>query len=567
MAGKHLDFAKKLDTYYEFDREPVSSNRLCGWGYFAATYAGAHIAATEFVVGSLFVSWGAELLDIFVGLLIGNVLAVLSWTLVCAPIATQTRLTLYWYLHKVGGPLLAFFYNICNALLFCVLAGCMVTVSASAVRLAFNIPAQTLWYPTDIRFVLIVLLVGAVMIFIAVLGFKRLAVFSSICSPWMIAMFFAGAVVVIPLLAQYCGIERVRSVEDLSTILKTAVWTGETGAKNSENIGFWHIVAFAWICNLAMHIGLSDMAIFRFAKKSIYGLQTWTGMFIGHYVAWICAGILGAGAAVALNQPLTQLDPGGVAFEVLGLCGCLAVVISGWTTANLVLYQSGLAFQAVTPNWPRWMVTIVVGAFTTAIACFPFVFSQMLNFIGIYGILLMPVGAIITTEHWVFPKIGFTRYWAGHTNKIVNIPAAMTWIAAIALASYLWKSGTMHLFFLFIPIWIFTVVAYIVFAGLMGAKKASASEHTDSQIEQPGPESVSRTNSDESKKPFSQHISAVVTVIALLACLVLPMMVCLAKPEDYQDTWTWFKKVLIVPTIIYFVVGTYWKMNQEKQKG
>ena len=33
-------------------------------------------------------------------------------------------------------------------------------------------------------------------------------------------------------------------------------------------------------------------------------------------------------------------------------------------------------------------------AITTAIACFPFVFRQLLGFVGIYGLLLMPVGAM-----------------------------------------------------------------------------------------------------------------------------------------------------------------------------
>jgi len=39
-----------------------------------------------------------------IGLLLGNLMAVLSWTLVCAPIAARTRLTLYWYLRRIAGP-------------------------------------------------------------------------------------------------------------------------------------------------------------------------------------------------------------------------------------------------------------------------------------------------------------------------------------------------------------------------------------------------------------------------------------------------------------------------------
>ena len=78
-------------------------SKVLGPGYFAGAFAGEHVAATEFVIGVTFVNWGAAVEDIFLGLVVGNLLAVLTWTLVCAPIAVSTRLTLYWYLTKIGG--------------------------------------------------------------------------------------------------------------------------------------------------------------------------------------------------------------------------------------------------------------------------------------------------------------------------------------------------------------------------------------------------------------------------------------------------------------------------------
>jgi NCS1 family nucleobase:cation symporter-1 len=108
--------------------------------HFAGVFAGEHVAATEFVIGALFVSKGAHAFDVIVGLIFGNLLAVLSWALICAPIAVETRLTLYWYLRKIGGPVVTVIYNILNALMYCILAGAMITVSASAVRIPFGIP-------------------------------------------------------------------------------------------------------------------------------------------------------------------------------------------------------------------------------------------------------------------------------------------------------------------------------------------------------------------------------------------------------------------------------------------
>jgi len=87
----------RVDKLYEFEREPVTEDRLESGRHFAAVFAGEHVAGTEFVIGAVFVSWGVGTRGLLLSLLLGNLLAVLSWTLICAPIAIQTRLTLYWY--------------------------------------------------------------------------------------------------------------------------------------------------------------------------------------------------------------------------------------------------------------------------------------------------------------------------------------------------------------------------------------------------------------------------------------------------------------------------------------
>ena len=62
----------------------------------------------------------------------GNVLAVLSWTFMTAPIATRARLTLYYQLEKICGHRLVTVYNLANGVMFCFLAGAMITVAATA---------------------------------------------------------------------------------------------------------------------------------------------------------------------------------------------------------------------------------------------------------------------------------------------------------------------------------------------------------------------------------------------------------------------------------------------------
>lgn len=89
----------QLDAMSE-EQLPIANHKLHGWKHFLGLYAGEHVAATEFVIGATFVALGAKTSDILIGLLIGNILAILSWTVITAPIATQTRLSLYTYLEK-----------------------------------------------------------------------------------------------------------------------------------------------------------------------------------------------------------------------------------------------------------------------------------------------------------------------------------------------------------------------------------------------------------------------------------------------------------------------------------
>ena len=86
-ADAGSDVVQRLDSLYEFERAPVTEDKLEPGSYFAGLFSGEHVAATEFVIGALLVSFGASATDIVLGLLLGNLLAVLSWTFVCAPIA------------------------------------------------------------------------------------------------------------------------------------------------------------------------------------------------------------------------------------------------------------------------------------------------------------------------------------------------------------------------------------------------------------------------------------------------------------------------------------------------
>jgi NCS1 family nucleobase:cation symporter-1 len=389
----------------------------------------------------------------------------------------------------------------------------------------------------------------------------------------MFLMFIAGAIAMLPGLADKVFNKQMGSFQDFWTLANKAIWTGQAPGGGAP-IGFWHVAAFAWICNLAMHAGLSDMALLRYAKSASYGLYSAFGMFLGHYLAWICAGIMGAATAVVLGKTMSELDAGGVAWQALGACGIIAVVLAGWTTSNPTLYRAGLAFQAVTPGWPRWLVTLAVGIVTTVIACSPFVFKELLKFVGYYGLLLMPVGAIVFVEHWIFPKIGLTRFRASRKKLLVSWPALLSWAIGIGVALTLEQTGTLHLFFLFLPVWFLTAVLYIIFSSIAGAREkfeGQVEEQTQAETH-PAPAAaqaqVDRQTAMKSTEggDIVMWISGIAAAGTLLMCLVLPIWVYFSGSGQYKQNFAAFKSVLIWPTLIYFVAATIWAIKRERAK-
>jgi purine-cytosine permease-like protein len=301
------------------------------------------------MIGPLFLLAGVSLQNIFWGLLLGNFLAVLSWRFICVPIATKARLTLYCHLEKIAGKDLVKVYNFANGVLFCFLAGAMITVSATAVGIPFNLemPDFDAIYPNSASFIMIVVVVGVVISAVAGLGYYAVSRFANIAAPWMVLVLLG------------CGIVALKQLGVDSWAGLNAIWTESIsfaqGGEVTTSMGFLEVVLFAWFCNAAMHVGMSDLSVFRYAKKASSGWATAGGMYVGHYMAWLAAALMLA-AQIKLTQSADPV-PGPMAFNVVGIEGIICVVVAGWTTANPTIYRAGLAFQAMLPGTSRLSMT------------------------------------------------------------------------------------------------------------------------------------------------------------------------------------------------------------------
>lgn len=444
----------------EFERQPVPASQLKSWKSFLGMYAGEHAAGTEFMIGPLFLTAGVSAFDLIIGLLLGNFLAVLSWRYLTAEIAVKNRLTLYFQLEKICGKKLVTIYNLANGLLFCFLAGAMITVSATAVGVPFDMemPKLTDTTPNSGMYIVIVLIVGAIIAIVAARGYNSVAKAANWMSPFIVLAFLVAGIVALGQL----GVGSLSEFWD--------IWgEGSEPFPGQTKFTFWHVVIWSWFCNAAMHIGMSDLSVLRYANKPSVGWTTAGGMYVGHYMAWIAAALL---YAVYLKSPEAQafltdgaappVAPGPLAYNAIGIFGIIAVIIAGWTTANPTIYRAGLAFQAIIPKASTFWVTILAGAMATVAGLFPAFAMKLLDFVALYGFILAPIGAIIVFEHFFADKWRIQRNYAEKAGISFNMAVLLAWVLSAGVFYYISVSQGVFLSFLTLPAWLSCGVLFMV---------------------------------------------------------------------------------------------------------
>jgi len=460
--------SKNNKNISEFEREVVPENKLKSWKSFLGMYAGEHAAGTEFMIGPLFLTVGVSAFDLLAGLLLGNLMAVLSWRFITANIAVKERFTLYFKLEKISGKKLVRFYNVANGILFCFLAGSMITVSATAVGVptGLEMPKLTDVMPNSITWIIVVVLIGGLTTWVASKGYVMVSQAANWMSPIIVIAFLACGIVA----ASQLGIN---SFSDF-----IAVWgEGSDPFPGQIKYTFWHVFLWSWFCNAAMHIGMSDLSVFRYAQSPNSGWTTAAGMYVGHYMAWIAACLL---YAVYLNSPeaaaylaegsAPPVAPGPLAYNAIGWFGILAVILAGWTTANPTIYRSGLAFQTILPKWSISQSTQLAGVLATVAGIFPAFAMKLLDFVAVYGFILAPVGAIIVFEYYFADRYGVIKNYAEKNNTSFNKAVFYAWLISFVIFFGWSKFQGIFLSFLTLPAWLCCGALFIIFSKIYQKK-------------------------------------------------------------------------------------------------
>jgi purine-cytosine permease-like protein len=308
--------------------------------------------------------------------------------------------------------------------------------------------------------VVIVVLLGVAISIIAARGYDMV----SRAANWM------SPVIVIAFLA--CGYVALNQLGVSSFSQFWQIWgEGSDPFPGQIKYTFWHVVLWSWFANAAMHIGMSDLSVFRFAKKASAGWTTAAGMYVGHYMAWIAAALL---YSVYLKSPeaigflnngeAPPVAPGPLAYNALGIFGIIAVVLAGWTTANPTIYRAGLAFQAIIPKVSTFWVTIIAGSVATLAGIFPAFAMKLLGFVALYGFILAPFGAVIVFEHFFSNQAGIIKNYAEVANIKFNKAVAFAWAISFGLFYFISVQFDVFLSFLTLPAWLLCGVLFLIFS-------------------------------------------------------------------------------------------------------
>ena len=82
---------------------------------------------------------------------------------------------------------------------------------------------------------------------------------------------------------------------------------------------------------------------------------------------------------------------------------------------------------------------------------------KLMDFVALYGLLLMPMGAVILVDFWLLPKLGMRRNFTEWRKGMFSLPAFLAWTGSIGISFLL----PLEIYFKALPAWFAAVLIYI----------------------------------------------------------------------------------------------------------
>ncbi len=117
---------------------------------------------------------------------------------------------------------------------------------------------------------------------------------------------------------------------------------------------------------------------------------------------------------------------------------------------------------------------IIAGVLATVAGAFPNLSAQLLGFVGTYGMILGPMGAIIFVNHYFAKRLGFYEDAADATNSKFNMAVLLAWLIPAVPGLYLILAKGVFAAYLVVPAWIASAILYIILGKVMFSNKSNA---------------------------------------------------------------------------------------------
>ena len=97
---------------------------------------------------------------------------------------------------------------------------------------------------------------------------------------------------------------------------------------------------------------------------------------------------------------------------------------------------------------------------------------NLLSFVGLYGTVLAPIGAIIVVDHFLADSVGIERDPAEHHGWNFNWSVLIAWLVPVAVAMYLYRFHDVFASYLPLPCAIACGLLYILLSKWSGRPAA-----------------------------------------------------------------------------------------------
>jgi purine-cytosine permease-like protein len=115
-------------------------------------------------------------------------------------------------------------------------------------------------------------------------------------------------------------------------------------------------------------------------------------------------------------------------------------------------------------------VTLATGMAAAVAGMFPAITMKLLSFVALYGLLLMPMGAVVLVDFWIIQKFGLQSNYAEWSKKSFNWAAGLAWFITLGICTALVRYAGIEIFFVGLPGWFIAAVLYLLLSKLYQRK-------------------------------------------------------------------------------------------------